>query len=182
MRARWGALAATWGFAEATLFFLVPDVVITLIALRFGFRQAWIAAAWAALGAVLGGIVVYVWARHDPAAVDRVLDFVPAVSVDQIARAKADTAGDWVGALMGGAFVGNPYKLYAAAAGQLSVPLIAFIPMSFLARIIRFLLAGTAARVIALAMTRLGWTRWRVRTWAACWIAFYAIYLSAMPW
>jgi membrane protein YqaA with SNARE-associated domain len=176
------ALAAAWGFAEATLFFLVPDVIITRIALRHGFRAGWIAAVWAALGAVIGGVVVYLWAHADTATVERVLDLVPAVSIDQIARAKAETSADWVFALMRGAFIGNPYKLYAAASGEQSVPLLAFLPVSFVARILRFLLSGTLARVLALGMTRLGLERWTVPAWAVFWVAFYAWYLIRMPW
>ena len=182
MRA-WGyALAAAWGFAEAILFFLVPDVIITLIAIRHGFQRAWIAAAWAALGAVIGGAVIYIWASRDPATVEHVLDLVPAVSAGQIEDAKAATQADWVAALMRGAFIGNPFKLYAAASGEQGVPLIAFLPMSFLARIARFLLAGTATRAVALAMARLGLARGQLPGWAIFWIAFYAWYLTRMPW
>jgi membrane protein YqaA with SNARE-associated domain len=176
------AFAAAWGFAEATLFFLVPDVIITRIALRHGFRSAWIAAVWAALGAVLGGTVIYVWARADAATVEHVLDLVPAVSIDQIARAKAETSADWIMALMRGAFIGNPYKLYAAASGEQSVPLLAFLPVSFAARILRFLLSGTLTRMLALCMTRLGLARWTVPAWAIFWVAFYVWYLIRMPW
>ncbi len=74
--ARGYALSAAWGFAEATLFFIVPDVIVTFLAFRYGFRRGWIAAAWAAFGAVIGGIVIYVWAGRDAATVERVLDLV----------------------------------------------------------------------------------------------------------
>jgi membrane protein YqaA with SNARE-associated domain len=176
------ALTAVWGFAEATLFFIVPDVVVTFIALRRGFRAGWIAGAWAALAAVLGGIVIYVWAARDPATVERVLDLVPAISINQIGRAKAETGADWIMALMRGAFIGNPYKLYAAASGEQAVPLLAFLPMSFVARILRFLLAGTAARAVAVALARIGMARLQVPAWAIFWIMFYAWYLTWMPW
>ncbi len=182
MTARHYALAAAWGFAEATLFFIVPDVVVTFIAFRHGFRRGWIAAAWAALGAVIGGIVIYLWASRDPAAVEHALDFVPAVSAGQIEWAKADTADDWVAALMRGAFIGNPYKLYAAASGEKGVPLLAFLPVSFVARIARFLLSGSIARVAALGMARIGLAQWQVPAWAAFWIVFYVWYLMRMPW
>jgi membrane protein YqaA with SNARE-associated domain len=182
MRARGYALAGAWGFAEATLFFIVPDIIITFMALRHGFRRGWVAAAWAALGAVIGGIGIYVWASRDPATVERVLDLVPAVSIDQIARAKAETSADWIAALMRGAFVGNPYKLFAAASGEQSVPLPAFLLVSFVARSIRFLLSGTVARGVALGMVRLGFGRWQVPGWAIFWIAFYAFYLTSMRW
>jgi len=46
------AVAALWGFAEATLFFIVRDVLLTGIAVRRGCRTALRATAWAIVGAV----------------------------------------------------------------------------------------------------------------------------------
>ena len=48
------ALAAIWGAAEATLFFIVPDVFLSWLALSDR-RQALIACLYALLGALVGG-------------------------------------------------------------------------------------------------------------------------------
>jgi len=48
--------ALVWGFAEATLFFFVPDILITRIALADLRRALW-ACFWSLLGAVSGGAV-----------------------------------------------------------------------------------------------------------------------------
>src|SRR5436190_634460 len=53
--------AVAWGFAEATLFFIVPDVLITLIAL-FSFKKSALAMLLATLGAVVGGALMFQWA------------------------------------------------------------------------------------------------------------------------
>jgi membrane protein YqaA with SNARE-associated domain len=52
------AAAALWGFAEATLFFIVPDVLLSIIAVRRGRRPAWIAMAWTIAGAIAGGALM----------------------------------------------------------------------------------------------------------------------------
>ena len=45
--------AAVWGFAEATLFFIVPDVLLSWIALHAP-RKALVACLWAVVGAPSG--------------------------------------------------------------------------------------------------------------------------------
>src|SRR5437868_1692315 len=60
---RWAALA--WGYAEATLFFLVPDVLLSWVALRDP-RAAGVACFWALAGALLGGATMYAWGAADP--------------------------------------------------------------------------------------------------------------------
>jgi len=42
-------VALSWGFAEATFFFIVPDVFLSRIALD-RIRTAWAASVWATLG------------------------------------------------------------------------------------------------------------------------------------
>ncbi len=50
-------LGLFWGFAEATLFFIVPDVLLTLVAL-FSFRRSAQLMACILVGAVAGGSVM----------------------------------------------------------------------------------------------------------------------------
>ena len=53
---------ALWGFAEATRFYVVPDVLVGWIALH-GVRRGVAASLWATAGAVLGGLAVHADAR-----------------------------------------------------------------------------------------------------------------------
>jgi hypothetical protein len=78
--------AALWGFAEATLFFLVPDVLLTGIAMRKGLRVALLASLAAAAAATAGGLIMYRWAAADAAGARQVIDLLPAVSPAQIGR------------------------------------------------------------------------------------------------
>ncbi|QNP41584.1 hypothetical protein [Lysobacter solisilvae (ex Woo and Kim 2020)] len=176
---RWRVIALAWGFAEATLFFVIPDVWITRVALRSR-REALVAAAFAVAGAMLGGALVYLWGARDPAAVRATFDALPAISpglIDSIA-ARWQQSGVW--APLVGAFSGVPYKLYAAqAADVVSLPL--FVALSTLARGARFVVFALLANLIArLATPRLGERR-VFAVWLALWGAGYALYWWRMP-
>ena len=51
---RANAIASLWGFAEATVFFIVPDVLLSWLALRSP-KSGLIACLFALLGALIGG-------------------------------------------------------------------------------------------------------------------------------
>ena len=50
----WIIAAGVWGAAEASFFFIVPDIVLTLAVVRFGLRAGLWLSAIAALFATLG--------------------------------------------------------------------------------------------------------------------------------
>ncbi|MCF6192614.1 MAG: hypothetical protein L3J76_05735, partial [Candidatus Hydrothermae bacterium] len=134
-------LAFFWGMAEATLFFLVPDVWITGRALR-GVRSGIRAAFWAGAGALLGGMGMYIWGARAPHTALQWVDAVPNISATMIQQVQQQLAHFGYLALWVGAFSGKPYKIYAVQAGAAHMPLIPFMLMSFLARLTRFLLLG----------------------------------------
>src|SRR4029077_12028672 len=57
----WYAGAALWGVAEATLFFIVPDVLITFAVVRFGLRRGLVLAVVAAASASVAGVGMWWW-------------------------------------------------------------------------------------------------------------------------
>jgi hypothetical protein len=81
------AAVLVWGMAEATFFFIVPDVLLTAIAVR-STRLAVRASLFAALGAVLGGLLVQHLASLDPERATRFLTGVPGISDALIVRAQ----------------------------------------------------------------------------------------------
>ncbi len=175
------ALVFAWGAAEAVVFFVVADVAITFITARKGFQAGLVASLWATGGALLGGIVLYFWAAADPITVDRMLDWVPAVSSGQIAMAKQEMADDWIAATIFGGFSGDPYKLYAAAAGEQGVSVLPFLVVSVAARFSRFLSSALLAQALTSVLKSIGRERWTLPLIALFWIAFYAWYWSRMP-
>lgn len=72
-------LAALWSFAEATLFFIAPDALLSIIALR-SLGKAMIAALLASFAAAFGGLLVWTCAQHFPEETLQVLLLVPGIS------------------------------------------------------------------------------------------------------
>ena len=86
-------IAAVWGMAEATVFVIVPDVFLSWVALR-RVREGLIACIFALLGALLGGAVMWLWGRNDPASARAFLASLPAISgtmIDGVNQQLADT-------------------------------------------------------------------------------------------
>jgi membrane protein YqaA with SNARE-associated domain len=176
------ALVFAWGCAEAVIFFVVADVPITLLTARNGLRTGVIASLWATAGALLGGIALYFWAGADAAGVDRMLDLVPAISPGQIAATKQEMTDGWIAAILIGGFSGDPYKLYAAAAGAQGLSLLPFLAVSLVARLSRFLCSAVLALVLSSFLRRIGRDRWALPLIGLFWIGFYAWYWTRMPW
>lgn len=178
-------LAFLWGIAEASLFFVVPDVPVSLIALARGGRAGLRAAVAAAAGAMVGGTALAVFASHAPQAAIALVDAVPAISPAMIARlqgmmAATDSAAGLAGVLILASLSGIPYKIAAASAPGLGVPVWELALLTPLVRLPRFVaLAGTGALLHRLTPAMPGWMQpLRVRLLLAAlgWSAFYGNY------
>jgi membrane protein YqaA with SNARE-associated domain len=175
------ALALVWGFAEATLFFIVPDVLLSAIAVARGRRAALSAAAWTIAGAVLGGLLIYRWSAGDCLGAVAAIDRLPAISPAMIEAARVALERNGAGAMVTGALTGVPYKVYAIMAPQAGIRLATFLAVSIPARALRFLLvvvlSDTVSRRLAVRLT----LRLRGGLLASFWLLFYAVFWAAMP-
>ena len=174
-------VAAAWGFAEATLFFLVPDVYLTRLALRDG-RGALLASVAATGGALLGGALLWVWTAADAGAALAVLERVPAVSTGMLARVRDELlASGWLAVLLGPTR-GTPYKLYAATSATLGMGLGGLLLVTVPARLVRF----AALALLAAWLGRGPLAAWSVtarhRLHLALWAAFYGAYFALLDW
>lgn len=173
-------LAALWGFAEATLFFVVPDVLLTWIAARYGASHAVRASFAAVAGAVLGGVVMYMWAAQDPDMARTMVGAIPAISASMVSEVGADVQNAGATAIFAGGFTGVPYKIYAVESGAAGIGMAWFVLATFAARLIRFL----ASSFLVAGLTRLMARRFAPAalngTLIICWIGFYAGYFALM--
>ena len=169
-----------WGLAEATLFFIVPDVWIGWVAL-VARRAAWAVLGFTLVGALVGGTLTYVASTAmAPRTSAAILDGVPTVHRDAILRVsrEMDEHGPR-SVVFGPVRMGTPYKLYARAAGVQDESLPVFLLWSIPGRLERMLpftilalLAGLALRGRIEARPRLA-----LNLYAAAWLAFYSLYV-----
>lgn len=168
-------LGSFWGFAEATLFFILPDVGLTRTALFSFHRACWQAAA-ALLGAVIGGLVLWQWAQRSPEQAQTWISRVPFVRPWMLNQAKGELAQEGASALMQGPKRGIPYKAYAVEAPAF-LSLKEFFLISFPARAWRFCMM-----IITFGAVGFWLRRWPTfATWipwahAVLWISFYVGY------
>lgn len=181
--AREHAVAAAWGFAEATVFFVVPDVWLSAVAMRRTSRGVACAAS-ATAGALAGGAVMHRWgARVVAQDSARALTRIPAVSPAMVERVERDMAARGFTAVLLGPLRGTPYKLYARTAGLRGDPLPSFLAWSVPARAPRFLVVTGAVAALSAAHARLwprapGWARWAI--FGLGWSAFYTWYFRTV--
>lgn len=181
-RHAWNLAAFAWGFAEGTLFFIVPDVLLSFVGLKRGAQAAAAASIFAAVGAACGGALIYLWSLHNFSAAHDAVLAVPAISDTMASRAfvAMDEQG-WLWATFTGPLSSTPYKVYALWAPQIGAPLMTFVAASVLARLPRFVIAGVGAAFVGrwlaprVGATRLAWAL------ALAWVFFYAAFFMLMP-
>jgi len=139
VKSRWSIIIAfLWGFAEATAFFIVPDVYLGFVAL-FNWRRGLSAMVATLIGAILGGSVMYVLAMNSPSGINMFLTRVPLIDSALVNAVANQTHTYGLTAVLTGPLKGTPYKLYAAQAGEQSLPFLYFLLMTIPARLERFL-------------------------------------------
>ena len=176
---RTNALAALWGLAEATLFFIVPDVLLSWIALR-SFKQAMWACAWALLGALVGGALIWYVGLVNADPLREVFTSIPAINEGMLSDVRDQLQNSGLVALFIGPLVGTPYKLYALEAAQLGYGLFVFLLVSIPARLMRFVIVTIVSAAACRALNRFVGVRTLQLLHVSVWVAFYSWYFYVM--
>lgn len=173
--------AFIWGVAEATLFFFVPDVLLSYIGLKRGVKPALRASIIAAVGASCGGVTMYLWSTSDPETAREAVLAVPAISEAMAQRAEQAMAGNWFLATVLGPLTSTPFKVFAILAPYAGASLPAFALAGIAARLPRFLIVSIGVSLIGRLLGR--WLRERQLLWVliGAWLLFYAVFFTLMP-
>jgi membrane protein YqaA with SNARE-associated domain len=173
-------VGALWGLAEATVFFLVPDIIITASAL-FSPRRSFAQMMAVLIGALLGGALLYTAADKYPDEARNAVLSVPFIKTRMLEKSERQLQDHGLWALCIGAFAGIPYKTYALAAPR-HAPFEAFMAVSVPARLSRFLVSWGVASLLGIGF--------RKQMEAApvvalgllfiCWVGFYTYYWSVI--
>jgi membrane protein YqaA with SNARE-associated domain len=175
-------LVLAWGFAEATVFFIVPDIIISFVGLKYGLKRGLAASCMAAFGAVLGGLVIYFWGKADITSAHAFFDLLPAIAPTTIERAHTEIGlPSWSALMLKGSLTGVPFKLYASEAGAAGLPLWQFVLASPIVRLPRFLVAATLGAVAKKFCPEFLKTN-QFRLLASFWVLFYVAFWLRSPW
>jgi hypothetical protein len=174
------ALAVVWGLLEATLFFIVPDVLLSLVAVQKP-GNALKLSLWVVAGSLVGGALMYGWGLHNPEQALAAVDRVPAISASMVDGVATDLERQGLVATVWGAWRGVPYKVYAAQASSVGFGLGAFLMITVPARLLRFLAIIALARFLARSMPNAWTPAQRRRCLAALWMIFYTGFFLLMP-
>lgn len=160
---------------------IVPDVLLTIIAQRFGLRAGLLGCAAAILGAMLGGLLMWSFGASDPIAMRTLLDGLPAIGPEMVATAEAGLAENPLATLLGGSVTGVPYKIYAGIAAEAGLSAGLLLALTPLARAPRFLFATLAAAGAERLGSRLSVPRdLRTALVIGFWVVFYAVFWTRM--
>ncbi|MAJ29259.1 hypothetical protein CBD41_07545 [bacterium TMED181] len=132
-------LAFVWGFMEASVFFIVPDMILSASAI-FDRRAALKQTALAVGGALIGGALIYVMAQQFPEETHEMVSGIPFVGEKMFDTVREDLTQDGAVAMLYGPTSGIPYKIYASEAPPL-VPISVFLLMTIPARLMRLLIS-----------------------------------------
>ena len=166
-------LALAWGFAEGTLFFILPDVPLSFVAL-FRPRRALTHIAAIVAGAVLGGAFMFSWSARSTTA-RAAVEHVPAVSPAMFDNAEQDLNRYGIWGTSFGPVRGIPYKVYAVEAPAYS-GLWMFLLVTIPARLWRLVAVWLGFAGAGGLLRKLGHASLAPALHALFWIVTYAIY------
>jgi membrane protein YqaA with SNARE-associated domain len=131
-----------WAFGEATLFPVIPDAALLVLALGAPRRSLRLLGA-TLVGSALGGTVTVVVASLAPQAALGVVTHVPLVHASSIAGVRAHLAAHpLLESFLYQPWSGVPFKLWAVLAGGAGAPPAAVIPSFVVGRLLRFAVAA----------------------------------------
>ena len=165
-----GALwvGAGWGFAEALLFFIVPDVWLGLVAL-YAPRRMLITLVAIVLGAIVGAGALYLATLAFGDGLSGVIVALPGISDADLLQARTELTAQGPIAFLNGILQGLPVKVYIHAAALDGADLAQVIVFTVLNRLERLLVFG-------LVMALIGWLgRPLVRRWPRGCLAVYGV-------
>ena len=172
-------IAILWSFAEATLFFIVPDVFLTYLVI-FNVKAAYWSCLLSLIGAMIGGACMYLWGAKNYSLAARTIATLPGISNKLIVKEKENLLRTKLWAILLGPLKGIPYKIYAILAPSSGISILQFLGVSIPARLPRFILSVVVTDLVFhnfLMNLTLGL---KIAILTAFWLIFYIAYFIKM--
>ncbi|HLF65995.1 MAG TPA: hypothetical protein VI522_00100 [Gammaproteobacteria bacterium] len=172
-------IAFIWSFLEATVFFIIPDVSLSLVGIK-NLKKALIACVVAAFAAVLGGALLYGLSLQHFTIISDFFNHIPGINpaLQQTVAQQLQSMGLW--ALFIGPLEGLPYKIYSLYAHSVHLSFINFLWVSFIARLLRFIAVTLLVHGIAKLLLMKCSQHTVFAITLVGWIIFYVFYFVSM--
>jgi len=184
-------LGAVWGFLEGTWFFLVPDVLLSYLAIG-SLRRALVASLGVVLGAMAAACVLYglLSLDHGTAAIriQRFWSALPGFRATMLARASGYLEAHGARGLLLGPESGLPFRVFVLEAYRLEIPLARILLWTPPARLERILLAPVVVAGVRAALCRAARTlfptsfAWRLDRLVVILVSIYWVGLYGWYW
>lgn len=170
-----------WGFSEATWFFIIPDVILSLYAIQKKSLKTVIKANLICVaGALMGGLLIYILSLNYYELIRTFILNVPAIHDYMITRVVDGMDESPLLSLITGPLFGVPYKLFALEAPQY-IDLSMFLLFTVPARLIRFVLISLLAYYLSHVILKELKKTIKIFIWLVLWIIVYSVYFSIHP-
>lgn len=169
-----------WGAAEASFFFVVPDVWLSRVALM-NLREAFINVLLAVIGALVGGVIVFYIGGLAFEGVRSLINLIPAIHSDMVDGVGADVQNrSFLLSMIDASVSGVPYKIYALWAGHINLSLSSFLLFTVIARSLRFIGVVIIARGVGIFLRRFISFERLLIVHLVFWCVFYVFYFYKM--
>jgi hypothetical protein len=173
-------VGGAWGLAEASLFFIVPDVWLGFVAL-YAPRRAPVTLLAIVAGAVVGAALLYVATLVVGDGLSGLIVGLPGIAPADLSQARSELADQGAIAFLNGPLQGLPVKVYIHAAALHGIDLLSVTVAVVLNRLERIVLFGlvmaTVGFVARPAIAR--WPRACAILYGLTWVIFYAGFVLA---
>ena len=176
-------VAFLWAGLEASIFFIVPDVWLTLVVVNKNLKTSLKALFYALAGALLGGLCVYAAAVSFPEATYNILNSIPGISEDLFIDVKKDVCVFGMLSFFPGLIKGIPYKIYAFQSGMLGKNPFSFISLTSVVRATRFLATIFIAQGFKSILNKYFKSKTiNIIVFFVVWVSFYIFYFIHFGW
>ena len=174
-------VAGAWAFAEATLWFIVPDVFAGFVVL-FAPRRFSRTLGAVVVGGLLGALALTSLTAAT-GGISRLLVALPGITYADLGQASVELQAQGAVALLNGPLQGLPVKVYVHEAALLATPLpvlAAFVVLNRLERVgISLLLAMAVGSALRRRIAQ--WPRLALALYVGLWAAIYVAYYTMRP-
>ena len=174
-------IAFVWGLLEGLVFFIVPDVFLSFVAL-FAITGALWGLFWATIGSLVSACIIFVMAPVFGGSYISILHSIPGISTTMISKVEIAMQSGGVMSILAGPLSGIPYKIYTVIAVHEQVPFLQYLFWSIPARLERMLpvtlLALLLGYIFRKSVKKFS-SRW-ILGLLICWILIYINYYRSL--